>query len=415
MLQSKLFTKTRREGPKDELAKNASLLVRAGFVHKEMAGVYSFLPLGLRVLKKVELVIREEMEKLGGQEVSLSSLQDKNIWEKSGRWNDEVVDNWFKSSLKNKNEIGFASTHEEPLTSLLKDHINSHRDLPVYIFQIQTKFRNETRAKSGLMRGREFLMKDMYSFSRDEKEHQKFYESVKKSYLRIFKKIGLSDYFLTFASGGIFSKYSHEFQAVSSAGEDTIYIDRKQKVAVNKEVFSPDVLKNLNLSESQMEEAKAIEIGNIFSLGTRFSDALGLTFVDKDGQKKPVIMGSYGIGLGRLMGTVAETLSDDRGLNWPIGIAPFKIHLLRLGEDSKTKKEANSLYKQFLKEGVEVLYDDRDVSAGEKFSDSDLIGIPLRVIVSKKTIADNGRLEIKERKTGKIKKLNFKQTLQLIK
>jgi len=415
MLQSKLFTKTRREGPKDELAKNASLLVRAGFVHKEMAGVYSFLPLGLKVLKKVESIIREEMEKLGGQEVSLASLQDKNIWEKSGRWNDEVVDNWFKSSLKNKNEIGFASTHEEPLTALLKDHINSHRDLPVYIFQIQTKFRNETRAKSGLMRGREFLMKDLYSFSKNEEEHQKFYESVKKSYLRIFKKIGLTDYFLTFASGGIFSRYSHEFQAVSEAGEDIIYIDQKQKIAVNKEVFSPDVLKNLGLSEGQMEEKKSIEIGNIFSLGTRFSDAFGLTFVDKDGQKKPVIMGSYGIGLGRIIGTVAEMLSDERGLVWPKEIAPFKIHLIRLGEDSKTKKEANAFYKKFLEEGVEVLYDDRDVSAGEKFSDSDLIGIPYRVIVSKKIIADGGRLEVRERKTGKTKKINFKQTLQLIK
>ena len=403
MRQSQLFTKTRREAPKDEVAKNAELLIRAGFIHKELAGIYSYLPLGLRVLNNIVQVIREEMNAIGGQELYLTALQDPNVWKKSGRWDDAAVDNWFKTKLKNDTELGLGFTHEEQLTNLMKDYITSFRDLPFSAYQFQTKFRNEARAKSGIMRTREFLMKDLYSFSRDEKEHVDFYEKAKGAYIKIFERLGLGDKtYVTFASGGSFSKYSHEFQTLSQDGEDLIYVDEKKKIAVNKEVLNDEVLKDLGLKRSDLVEKKAVEVGNIFSLGTRFSDAFDLNYVDKDGTKKPVVMGSYGIGPGRVMGTMVETMSDEHGLVWPRGIAPFDVHLVLIfDKEGKVKAEADALYDDFLKKGVSVLYDDRDLRPGEKFADSDLIGIPTRIVVSEKNLKE-GKLEVKDRKTGKM-------------
>jgi prolyl-tRNA synthetase len=403
MKQSQLFTKTRREAPKDEVAKNAELLIRAGFIHKEMAGVYSFLPLGLRVMNKIVGIIRDEMNAIGGEEVHLTALQDKKPWEVTGRWNDEVLDIWFKTKLKNDTEIGLGITHEEPLTLLMKDHIRSYKDLPIAVYQFQTKFRNETRAKSGIMRGREFLMKDLYSFNEDIKAHEIFYEKIKQAYVNVFDRVGLGDKtYITFASGGSFSKYSHEFQTITDAGEDIIFIDEDKKIAINKEVLNDEVLKDLGLKKSDLVEKKAVEVGNIFNLGTRFSDALGLTYKDEKGELKSVYMGSYGIGPGRVMGTIAEILSDDQGLIWPESVAPFSIHLLALfDQEGKVKKSADELYEELSKKGVEVLYDDRDISAGEKFSDSDLIGIPKRYVISEKTLANNS-LEVKDRATGKV-------------
>lgn len=405
MKQSLLFTKTRKDAPKDETSKNAELLIRAGFIHKEMAGVYSFLPLGLRVLKKIEQVIREEMNAIGGQEIGLTALQSKDVWEKSGRWNDAVVDNWFKTKLKNETELGLAFTHEEPLTKLMTEYLRSFRDLPVYVYQFQTKFRNEARAKSGIMRGKEFLMKDLYSFTRDQKEHDEFYEKSKEAYLKIFDRVGLGGQtYTTFASGGSFSKYSHEFQTLTDAGEDTIFVDEKKKIAINKEVMNDEVLNDLGIKKSDLVEKRAVEVGNIFPLATKFSEAFELNFTDEEGNKKPAIMGSYGIGLGRVMGTVAEVLSDDKGLIWPEEIAPFKIHLISIGEGAK--KEADELYERLTKKGIEVLYDDRDLRPGEKFADSDLIGIPTRVVLSEKTLAE-GKLEIKDRKSGAVKNIDI--------
>lgn len=403
MRQSLLFTKTRKDAPKDEVSKNAQLLIRAGFIHKEMAGVYSFLPLGLRVMNNITNIIREEMNAIGGQELTLTALQDKNVWEKSGRWSDEVLDVWFKTKLKNDTEIGLGTTHEEQLTNLMKDYIRSYRDLPVYAYQFQTKFRNETRAKSGIMRCREFIMKDLYSFSDDVQSHENFYEDAKNAYMKIFNRVGLGDItYLTFASGGSFSKYSHEFQTITDAGEDSIFIDEKKKIAVNKEVLNNEVLKDLGVNRDELVEKKAVEVGNIFCLGTRFSDAFELNYLDEKGEKKPVIMGSYGIGPGRLMGTIAEVLSDDKGLVWPEAVAPFNIHLICIDDkEGKVRVEADKLYNKLTNEGSEVLYDDRDVRAGEKFADSDLIGIPVRLVISEKTIAEGG-LERKDRKTGQV-------------
>ena len=368
-----------------------------------MAGVYSFLPLGLRVMNNITNIIREEMNAIGGQELTLTALQDKNVWEKSGRWSDEVLDVWFKTKLKNDTEIGLGTTHEEQLTNLMKDYVRSYRDLPVYAYQFQTKFRNETRAKSGIMRCREFIMKDLYSFSDDVQSHENFYEDAKNAYMKIFNRVGLGDItYLTFASGGSFSKYSHEFQTITDAGEDSIFIDEKKKIAVNKEVLNDEVLKDLGVNRDELVEKKAVEVGNIFSLGTRFSDAFELNYLDEKGEKKPVIMGSYGIGPGRLMGTIAEVLSDDKGLVWPEAVAPFNIHLICIDDkEGKVRVEADKLYNKLTNEGSEVLYDDRDVRAGEKFADSDLIGIPVRLVISEKTIAEGG-LERKDRKTGQV-------------
>lgn len=414
MKQSQLFTKTRKEAPKDEVAKNAELLIRAGFIHKEMAGVYALLPLGLRTMQKITGIIRKEINALGAQEVSLTALQDKKLWETTGRWDDTVVDNWFKTTLKNETEVGLASTHEEPLTNIMKEYVQSFRDLPASVYQFQTKFRNEQRAKSGILRGREFLMKDLYSFSRDEKEHTAFYEKAKQAYLNIYNAVGLGDVtYVTFASGGSFSKYSHEFQALTDAGEDVIYLDSKKKMAVNKEVLVPEVLAELGMKKEELVEKKAIEVGNIFSLGTKFSKPLELTYTDEKGEKKEVIMGCYGIGLGRLMGTVAEVLSDDKGLVWPISIAPFQVHLVALPDkEGKVIKAATSFYAALQKKGIEVLFDDRDLRAGEKFADSDLIGIPVRVVMSEKTMADNV-VEVRDRKTGEVQKVSEEEFLKV--
>jgi prolyl-tRNA synthetase len=420
MKQSHLFTKTRREAPKDEVAKNAQLLIRAGYIHKEMAGVYSYLPLGLRVLNKIVGVIREEMNAIGGQELHLTALQDKKVWEASGRWDDKDLGIWFKTALKNGSEVGLGFTHEEPLTALMKDHVRSFRDLPQAVYQFQTKFRNEERAKSGILRGREFLMKDLYSFNVDEKAHQAFYEKAAGAYTRIFDRLGIGgETYRTFAAGGSFSKYSHEFQTVCESGEDTIYVHEANKVAVNKEVLNDEVLKDLGVKKGDLVEKKAIEVGNIFSLGTRFSDALGLVYKDKEGKSHPVVMGSYGIGPGRVMGTIVEIHADEKGLVWPEAVAPFAVHLIGLFDnkiddraEDAVKKASDDLYEKLIKKGVEVLYDDRECSAGEKFGDADLIGIPKRYVISEKTLAAEfsagGSVEVKDRLTGKVKMVKIK-------
>lgn len=406
MRQSRLFTKARREAPTGEVAKNAQLLVRAGYIHKEMAGVYDFLPLGLRTLNKIIGIIREEMNAIGGEEVLLTTLQNPEVWKKSGRWDDAIVDVWFKTYLKNGGELGLGNTHEEPLTALMTEQISSYKDLPRYVYQFQNKFRNETRAKSGIMRTREFIMKDLYSFSKDADSHKEYYEKVATAYENIFKRVGIGDKtYRTFASGGSFSKYSHEYQTVCDAGEDTIYIDDSKKLALNKEVYDDvEVYATSGITKENLREAKAIEVGNIFTLGTRFSDALGLSYKNAEGKATSVYMGSYGIGPARLMGTIAELLSDEKGLVWSESVAPFSIHLVSLGKSGDAiSKIADALYEDFVKAGIEVLYDDRDMSAGQKFTESDLLGIPKRIVVGRDAVAA-GMFEVCERITGEVVK-----------
>lgn len=414
MYQSKLFTKTRKEAPKDEVSKNAQLLIRAGFINKEMAGVYSFLPLGLRVINKIENIIREEMNTIGGIEMKTSIFQNKEVWEKSNRWSDELVDIWFKTKLKNGAEIGLSFTNEEAYSNLLKQYINSYKDLPVYAYDFKEIFRNELRSKSGIMRGREFYWKAMYSFSKDEEEHNTFYEKTKNAYLNIFNSVGIGELtYLTSASGGTFSKFSHEFQTVSDAGEDKIYICDKCKLAINDEIIKEYNTCN-SCQNSDLREVKSIEVGNIFSLGTKFSEPFDLKYKNEKGEEKLVYMGSYGIGIGRLMGTVVELLSDDNGLVWPLSISPFKVHLIEIGESEEVKKNAQNLYEELQRNEVEVLFDDREVRPGDKFNDSDLIGIPLRIVVSEKTLMSS-EYEIKERKSGKVSMINESELFDFVK
>ncbi len=396
MRHTKLFTKTRKEAPSDEVAKNAQLLIRAGYIHKEMAGVYTLLPLGLRVMEKITHIIKEEMDMIGGVQMKTSALQSKEVWEQTGRWDDAVVDNWFKTTLKNGSEVGLSFTNEEAYSSLVKGFISSYKDLPIYPYDFKTIFRNEARSKSGIMRGREFYWKALYSFSKDQAEHDAFYEKAKLAYREVYERVGLGAYtYMTFASGGTFSKYSHEFQAISEAGEDIIYVDEAKGVAVNKEVLTDDVLADIGVDRASLVEKKAIEVGNIFSLGFKFSEPFGLSYTTAEGEQVPVFMGSYGIGITRLIGTIVEILSDDKGIVWPESVAPFKIHLLSLGETLQGR--AQEVYDELTKYGVEVLWDDRvGVSPGEKFADSDLIGIPHRIVISERSIAAGG-LEYKLR------------------
>ena len=413
MRQSQLFTITRKDAPKDEVSRNAQLLIRAGFIHKEMAGVYALLPLGLRVFNNIVRVIREEMNAIGGQELSMTALQDPAPWKATGRWSEKEVDVWFKTNLKGGGELGLGPTHEEPITSLMTEYLSSYRDLPFAVYQFQTKFRNELRAKSGIMRTREFVMKDMYSFSRDEAEFRKFYETAAEAYKKVFARVGLGGKtYRTFALGGSFSKFSDEFQTVSDAGEDIIYVDEAKNIAVNKEVYTDEVLAELGLKKEELVEKKAIEVGNIFPLATRFSDALNLKFKNESGEMVSPVMGCYGIGPARVMGTVAELLSDEKGLAWPEEIAPFKVHLIELSNgNDDVRAEAKEVYDSLKNAKVEVLWDDRDARAGEKFADSDLIGIPWRVVVSEKTLA-SGKYECVERATGKTVHITLDELLK---
>jgi prolyl-tRNA synthetase len=410
MKQSQLFTKTKKEAPSDEVSVNAQLLIRGGFVDKLMAGTYTFLPLGLRVFKKIENIIRQEMEMLGANEILMPSLQPKENWEKSGRW--DGLDNLFKfTSFYSKNEYALGATHEEVVSPLMKKFVFSYKDLPTSTFQIQNKFRDEKRAKSGILRGREFFMKDLYSFHTSSEDLDVYYEKATDAYKRIFERAGIGEMtYYTYASGGTFSKYSHEFQTVTEAGEDIIYICDKCKIAINDEIIEDLEYKCPLCGNVQLRKEKAVETGNIFKLMTKYSTPFELTFKDQDGKENDVIMGCYGIGLNRLMGTAVELFHDERGIVWPENIAPFSVHLINLGEG----EDAEKLYGQLLGKGVEVLFDDRDVSAGEKFADSDLIGIPYRVVISKKSLAAGG-MEVKKRNESESKIMTIDEFLQIVK
>lgn len=562
MRLSELFTKTQKNAPADETAKNAQLLIRAGYIHKEMAGVYTFLPLGLRVLENICQIVREEMNAIGGIELKMTTLQDPEIWKATDRWDDDKVDVWFKTKLKNGTEIGLGPTQEEPLVRAVRPFVQSYKDLPFLAYQIQTKFRNEIRAKSGVMRGREFLMKDMYTFARSEAEHEELYEKVKQAYEKIYERLGIGEQtVLTFASGGMFSKYSHEFQTLVEAGEDEIFYDEVGKQYLNKEIVpavtgkknkaedpkpfeehemhdvvgvqallkaldipiekstkalyfttdtdelvmavvrsdynidtvkveevlgvefvrtaseakilevtgaeagyaglvnAPDIrilyddsleglcnfetgcnktgfhAKNVNFGRDVAEPKEFVdikvpkrgdlnpknnkpypvhngaEVGNIFTLKDKYSKPLGLTFMDESGREKTVLMGCYGLGPSRLVGVITELFGDDKGLVWPDNIAPFQILIARVGEQENVIHQADELYKTLTKEGIEVLYDDRDVRPGEKFADADLLGVPHRVVISPKTL-EQGKIEYKKRTDSETELLSADELLK---
>ncbi|MBQ2695443.1 prolyl-tRNA synthetase [Candidatus Saccharibacteria bacterium] len=405
MRLSKTFIKTLRSAPKDEIAKNGALLTRAGYVHKEMAGVYDFLPLGLRVIENIKKIIREELNAIGCEEVLMATLQNPEPWEKTGRFSNQQVDIWFKTELSSGGELGLAPTHEEPVVQMMKNYISSYKDLPLYIYQFQTKFRNELRAKSGILRGREFLMKDLYSFHTSEEDLDRFYGEVEQAYERIFERVGLGDCtFETFASGGIFSKYSHEYQTFLPVGEDTVYYNTDKSVVLNKEVLLPEVLADLGVTREELEEATSAEVANIFKLKFKYSEPLELKFADADNSEKIVYMGCYGIGVSRLMGVIAEKFADEKGLVWPESVAPFRYHVIGIGEAGASVAE--EFYAKHLDD---ALLDDRaNVRPGEKFADAELMGLPYRIVFSDKTLAE-GRAEVTVRASGEKKLVKIEE------
>ena len=409
MRMSKTFIKTLRDAPKDETARNGALLTRAGYIHKEMAGVYDYLPLGLRVMENIKNIIRDELNKLGCQEVLMSSLQNPEPWEKTGRFSDAEVDIWFKTEVSSGGLLGLAPTHEEPITEMLKSYVSSYKDLPLYVYQFQTKFRNELRAKSGILRGREFLMKDLYSFHTSEEDLDRFYAEVEGAYDRIFDRLGIgADTHETFASGGIFSKYSHEYQTFLPVGEDVVYFNKDKSAVLNKEVYNDEVLADLDLLDEEFEETTAAEVGNIFKLKFKYSEPLGLKYIDEKNAQQTVYMGCYGIGVSRIMGVIAEKFADDKGLVWPESIAPYQYYLVAIGEEGT--KIAEDIYS-----GNEesIIYDDRACRPGEKFADADLMGIPHRIVISGKTL-EQGAVEIADRATGETKLVSIEEVKNLL-
>jgi prolyl-tRNA synthetase len=403
MRVSKLFTKTSKTIPANETAKNAQLLIQAGYVYKVMAGVYAYTPLGLRVLEKIKQIVREEMNNVDGQEIIMTSLQRKETWEGTGRWDDEAVDVWFKSKLKDETEVGFGWSHEEAIMEMMQQFVRSYKDLPTSVYQFQTKLRNELRAKSGIMRGREFVMKDMYSLHATQEGMDTYYENVIEAYKKTYERLGIGDStFVTFASGGAFTKFSHEFQTICDAGEDILYVNDDQSVAVNEEVLD-DAAEELGVDKTTLKPVKSAEVGNIFKFGTEKSEKMGIYFTDSDGTQKPIYLASYGIGITRVMGVIVEKFADEKGIVWPESVAPFKVYLLRIGGDAAIKR-ADELYDELTSKGMEVLYDDRDERPGTKFADSELIGIPHRITVSDRLI-DADKYEYTQRLNGETTEL----------
>lgn len=414
MKRTNLFTKTTKTAPADETSLNASLLIRAGYVHKEMAGVYAYLPLGLRTLEKIKTIIRKEMNAIGGEELLMTNLQPTDVWRSTGRWNDDTVDIWFKTQLKNDEPLGLAWSHEEPILKMLSEYVYSYKDLPVSVYQFQTKLRNELRAKSGIMRGREFLMKDMYSVHADKADLERFYNQVIEAYQRIYDSLGIGkNTFVTFASGGAFTKFSHEFQTICEAGEDWLYLDRSNNIAVNEEVLESAV-KDLRLDKNKLEKVRSAEVGNIFNFGTDKARQMGINFQTKDNQSQPLYYGSYGIGVTRVMGVIAELFADDKGLVWPDSVAPFKVSLVTIGCDEVVLSAAQRVIEILEKSDIDVLWDDRDVRPGEKFADSDLIGLPHRIVISPKTV-EAGIIEYKARNQSESKLIDLEQLIDILK
>ena len=408
MRLSKNFTRTIKQAPADEVARNAQLLIRAGYVHKTMAGVYSYLPLGLKVVKNIKQIVREEMNKIDSQELVMSTLQRKETWQETGRWSDELVDVWFKSKLQDGTDVGFGWTHEEPIVDLLRNYLKSYKDLPISVYQFQNKLRNELRAKSGIMRGREFVMKDMYSVHASKEDLDKYYNAAIEAYKRCYDRFGIGDEtYVTFASGGAFTKFSHEFQTICDAGEDYIYLHRGKNIAVNEEVLD-DAVKELGIDRSELERVKTAEVGNIFNFGTQKSEEMRLVFTDADGVEQYAYMGSYGIGITRVMGVIVEKFADDKGLVWPENIAPAKVYLVQIG--SQSRATADELYQKLQSVGIETIYDDRDERPGVKFADAELLGIPYRVTVSDRLL-DDGKWEVSTRHTGEQRLLTTDELL----
>lgn len=416
MYWSEYFIPTAKETPSDTEAVSHQLLLRAGLVHMLTSGVYSYLPLGLRVLRKIENIIREEMAVAGASELLMSCLQPIELWKKSGR--DQVMnDVMIKFQDSRKRTLCLGPTHEEVITQIVKDFVQSYRQLPVVLYQIQTKFRDELRTRFGIVRACEFVMKDAYSFDRDKKGLEKRYQLMYEAYHRIFKRCGLDTIVLEADSGAMGGDLSHEFLVEAPIGEDAIAVcpGCGLKVSVRENQDEGDLCPKCG--KEKLTRRVAIELGHIFQLGTKYTESLGANFLDEDGKLKPIIMGCYGIGVSRLVAAVIESHNDAKGIIWPLEVAPFDVEILPLSaseNDSQIMKFAQDLYDQLEREGLEVLLDDRNESAGKKFNDADLVGIPLRLTIGQRSFQEN-KVEIKFRENNAVLQVNKTEAAAKIK
>ncbi len=411
MRLTQIFTRTSKTVPADEEARNAQLLIQAGYIYKEMAGVYAYLPLGLRVLENIKRIVREEMNAVGGQELIMTNLQSQETWRTTNRWDDATVDVWFKTKLQDETEIGLAWSHEEQVMAMMRYYAQSYKDFPISAYQFQVKLRNELRSKSGIMRGREFVMKDMYSLHASQQDMDEYYDRIIEAYKRSYDRLGIGDStFVTFAGGGAFTKFSHEFQTICEVGEDILYANEDHSVAVNEEVLD-EAAQELGVDKSTLKPVKSAEVGNIFKFGTEKSEQMKIYYTDRDGSRKPIYLASYGLGITRVMGVIVEKFADDKGLVWPEAVAPAQVYLARLGDEPAVAEEADRLYENLTDKGIEVLYDDRDLRPGQKFADADLLGIPYRVVASAKTQAA-GTYELKARQADQPEQVNENELLK---
>ncbi len=406
MRQSKLFTKTRNTAPKDAVSASHKYLTQGGFIDMLMAGVYTYLPLGYRVIAKISDIVREEMNLMGAEEMLMPTLQPKGLWDETGRW-ESLQEIMYQFKDRSDKDVGLGATHEEVIYDIVRRNINSYKDLPLAIYQIQNKFRNELRAKGGLMRGREFMMKDLYSFHLSQEDLDAYYNQMIEAYKRVYQRCGL-EIKVVEASGGIFTKnYSHEFQIISEAGEDNIIYCAKCDFGQNTEISKLKTGDSCPKCGSELLNGKSIEAGNIFQFGDKYAKDMNGYATDKNGEKKPILMASYGIGISRLVATIVEVYHDDKGIIWPESVTPFTVHLISLNQNAK----ADDIYEKLTKQGIDVLYDERDISAGEKFADADLIGISQRLVISNKT---GDQIEVKKRNSDKSELISINEVVKLV-
>jgi prolyl-tRNA synthetase len=391
MLFSKLLLPTLKDAPQEAEIVSHKLMLRSGMIRKVASGIYSWLPIGLRVLRKVEDIVREEMNASGAQEVFMPMVQPKELWEETQRW-EKMGPELLRIQDRHKRNFCLGPTHEEIITDIIRDNIKSYKELPLNIYQIQTKFRDEVRPRYGIMRGREFLMKDSYSFNIDEESLQETYLSMRDTYKRVLNRIGLDFKISKADSGAIGGDSSEEFHVLAENGEDSIAISDSSEFAINTELLLKDDedINSLNGKPSPdgngvIQVKKGIEVGHIFKLGKLYAESMNASVLNSDGQKSTLFMGCYGIGVSRLVAAAIEQNYDEKGIIWPHSIAPFDINIISIGhnKDEKITSAANDLYQELCEMGYSVILDDRKDGYGAKIKDSELIGIPLNIIIGK--------------------------------
>lgn len=412
MKQSMMFIPTLRENPKDAEALSHKLMLRGGYIKQTAAGVYTYLPLSYRIIKKIESIVREEMDALECSELLMPALQPSDLWKESGRW-DAYGPELMRLNDRNNRDFCLGPTHEEVITFVVREYLNSYKKMPLALYQIQTKFRDEMRPRFGLMRGREFIMKDLYTFHTNDKDLDKWYDGIRDAYFRIFDRCGLKTRLVVSDTGQMGGKESAEFMVLSEVGEDTIVYSDESDFAANYEVFELDEGAPSPDGKGKIKHAKGIEVGNIFKLGTRYSSTMNAFFIDEKQKKLPIIMGCYGLGISRVLMAVIEQYSDGNKVVWPKELTPFDVHIIPVNTKNEDQvNAANKIYKELKEAGFDCLIDDRNERAGVKFNDSDLIGIPNRIIVGKGI--NEGKVEFVDHSTGVKEELLLEDVIKRI-